>query len=75
LRVHQIRSDIEAQLAQLRRARIRRFPLTKREIEVFEAVRGHGSHEKVAQLLSISRQRVGAIMARCRAKGVRLEET
>ena len=61
--MHQIRSDIEAQLAQLRRARIRRFPLTKREIEVFEAVRGHGSHEKVAQLLSISRQRVGAIMA------------
>jgi DNA-binding CsgD family transcriptional regulator len=37
-----------------------RFPLTKREIEVFEAVRGHGSHEKVAQLLSISRQRVAA---------------
>ncbi len=55
--------------APLRRANIGRLPLTKRQAEIFDAVRLHGTHSEAARYLGISRQWVSRVIARCRMKG------
>ena len=48
-------------------------PLTAREAEILEIVRRSKTITEAARTLNISRQRVSAVIARCRAKGMRQE--